>query len=173
MDSRKLLVCVERLAQAVEVGVTHAVGVVVAAVGVTIASEAVVGVCSTTASRLADVVLVVLARVRRKGKCICVGFPWGVMLATALHHVGSTAPVLCLPHVNLSTASPQRPDSCVHVVGRRLPALDVGLAADKLEIAGALGIAVLSKGSALGIAIPRSRLQPTPVPYLAPALLAE
>ncbi len=62
-DSRELAAGVEGLALAIEIWVAHAVGVVVAAVGVAVASEAVVRVCATAARGLADVVLVVLARV--------------------------------------------------------------------------------------------------------------
>lgn len=78
-DSRELLAGVDRHALAVEIGVAQAVRVVVAAVGVAIAREAVVRVCAAAARRLADVVLVVLARVRREGKSMGVGFPGKAM----------------------------------------------------------------------------------------------
>jgi hypothetical protein len=72
---RELLGGVNRLALAVEVGVAHAVGVVVAAVGVTLAGEAVVRVGTATVVGLADVVRVLRARVRSKGKSVRVGLP--------------------------------------------------------------------------------------------------
>ena len=72
---RELLAGIDGLALAVEVGVAHAVRVVVATVGVAKTGEAVLGVGTAAGIPLADVVLVVLARVRREGERVCVGLP--------------------------------------------------------------------------------------------------
>jgi hypothetical protein len=72
---RELLAGVDSLALAVEFGVAHSVGVVVAAVGVAIAGEAVIRVGAAAARGLADVVLVVLAGVRGECKSMGVGLP--------------------------------------------------------------------------------------------------
>ncbi|KAL3295588.1 glycosyl hydrolase family 7 [Colletotrichum asianum] len=48
------------------------------------------------------------------------------------------------PDVHLSAAAAVRTDTSVGIVGRGDPALDVGLAADELEVASALGVAVSS-----------------------------
>ena len=61
---RELLAGVNGLPLSVEIGDTHAVWVVVATVGVALASEAVVGVGTTAVVGLADMVVVVRARVR-------------------------------------------------------------------------------------------------------------
>ena len=61
---RELLGCIDRLALAVEVRVTHSVGVEVTAVGVTVAVESVFGVGTAAACVFADMVGVVLASVR-------------------------------------------------------------------------------------------------------------
>lgn len=148
---RELLGGVELLVLAVEVGVAHAERVVVAAVGVAVAGEAVLRVGTTATVGLADVVVVVLARVRRESKSVGVG----------------------LPDVDLGAATAVWTDTGVGVVGRRCPAVEVGLAADKFEITSALSVAVLW-ASMYG----QSMCLPTfcsgsltPVPYLAPALL--
>ena len=75
MYLREFLAGVEGLALSVEVGVAHTVGVVVAAIGVTVTGEAVVGVSAAAATGLADVVGVVLARVRSEGERVGVRFP--------------------------------------------------------------------------------------------------
>ena len=72
---RELAGRVDSLALAVEVGVAHAVGVVVTAVGVALAGEAVVGVGSAAVLVFADVVRVLLACVRREGEGVGVGLP--------------------------------------------------------------------------------------------------
>lgn len=72
---RKFAARVDGLALAVEVLVTHAVGVVVAAVGVTLAREAVLRVRTTAVAGLADVVFVVSTSMRGQGKRVRVGFP--------------------------------------------------------------------------------------------------
>lgn len=143
----KLFAGVDRKALAVEVLVAHSVRVVVTAVSVTVAREPVVRVGAAAARRFANVVLVVLARVRCESKCVCVGFP----------------------NVDLGTAAAVRTDAGVGVVARCLPAVDVGLATDELEIAGALGVAVLFLVTRGAVEGEQGAL--TPVPYLAPALL--
>ena len=117
----KLLAGIDGEALAVEVLVAHSVRVVVTAVSVAVAREPVLRVGAAAARRFAHVVLVVLARVRRKGKGVRVGFP----------------------NVDLGTAAAERTDAGVGVVAGCLPALDIGLAADKFEVTGALGVAIL------------------------------
>jgi hypothetical protein len=51
---------------------------------------------------------------------------------------------LCLPDINFGAATAHRTHAGIGIVGGRFPAFNVGLAANKLEIAGALGVAVLS-----------------------------
>lgn len=80
--SRELLVGVDRLAEAVEVRVAHPVRVVVAAVGVAEAREPIVRVGSAAVVRLADVVLVVLAGMRRQGESARVGLPVRCLLVS-------------------------------------------------------------------------------------------
>lgn len=75
MHSRELLGRVDRLALAVEVGGAHAVGVVVATVGITLSGEAVVRVGTAAGRVLADVVGVVDARVRSESERVGVGLP--------------------------------------------------------------------------------------------------
>lgn len=72
---REYLAGVDSQALAVEVGVAHAVRVVVTAVGVTLAGEAVLGVGSAAVVSLADVVAVLGAGVRGEGKGVRVGLP--------------------------------------------------------------------------------------------------
>lgn len=67
---------VERLAGAVEVLVTLPIWVVIATVGVTVAVEAVFGVSTTAAVILANVVCVVLARMRGNGEGVSIGLCW-------------------------------------------------------------------------------------------------
>jgi hypothetical protein len=52
--------------------------------------------------------------------------------------------VLCLPDINFGAATAHRTHTGIGIVGGLFPALNVGLAANELEIAGALGVAVLS-----------------------------
>ncbi len=54
--------------------------------------------------------------------------------------------VSCLPNVDFRTATTVRAHAGVGVVGGLLPALNVGLATDELEVTGALSIAVLREG---------------------------
>ena len=75
---RELPAGVDGLALAVEVGVAHAVGVVVAAVGIALASEAIIRVSTTAVGASADVVVVVRAGVGSEGKGVGVGLPGGV-----------------------------------------------------------------------------------------------
>lgn len=72
---RELLGGIDLLALAVEVGLAQAVGVVVAAIGITIASKAILGVGATTVGGCADVVGVVLARMWCKSEGMRVGLP--------------------------------------------------------------------------------------------------
>lgn len=65
---RELLGGVDNLAGAVEVGVAHAVWVIVATVGIAESGEAVLRVGTSAVIRLADVVLVVLTWVRSQGE---------------------------------------------------------------------------------------------------------
>jgi hypothetical protein len=74
-NSRELLGGVDLLAGAVEVGVAHAVRVVVAAVGVAVTSVAVVRVGAAAVGVGADVEVVVLAGVGREGVRVRVGLP--------------------------------------------------------------------------------------------------
>lgn len=71
-DLRELLAGIDCQTLAVEVGVAHAVRVVIAAVGVAETGEAIFGVGSATIVGLADVVLVVLASVGSEGKGVSV-----------------------------------------------------------------------------------------------------
>jgi hypothetical protein len=70
--------------------VTHAVRVVVAAVGVATTGEAVFRVGATASVVLADVVLVVLARVRREGEGMGVRFPGPDMSAAVAGNPDNT-----------------------------------------------------------------------------------
>lgn len=63
---RELLAGVHRLSLTIEVLDSHSVGVVVAAVGVALASEAILRVGTTARVFLADVICVFGARVRRQ-----------------------------------------------------------------------------------------------------------
>lgn len=72
---RELAVRVDGLALAVEVGVAHAVGIVVTAVGIAETSKTVIGVGTSAGVTLADVVVVVGARMRSEGKGVSVGLP--------------------------------------------------------------------------------------------------
>lgn len=105
VDLRELLSGVDSLARSVEVLVAHTVRVVVTTVGVTAAAIAILGVCTATRGSLADVVVVVLARVGSQGESLLVG----------------------LPDVNLSAASTEVAEARVLVRGGRLPALNVTL----------------------------------------------
>lgn len=73
--SRKLLARVYRHAFAVEVGVTHSVWVVVAPVGVAKTGKSILRVGTTASVGLANVVVVVLARVRSESKRVRVRLP--------------------------------------------------------------------------------------------------
>jgi hypothetical protein len=87
---REFLAGVYSLSLAVEVRVTHAVWVIVAAVGVTVASKAIVGVGTAAVLVFADVVCVVLATVRGEGERVGVRFPSKVMLimhSSPCHHL--------------------------------------------------------------------------------------
>lgn len=75
-NSRELLACIDGEATlAVEIGVAHAVGVVVASVGVALSGEAVLRVGTTAVVGLTDVVLVLSARVRGEREGVGVGLP--------------------------------------------------------------------------------------------------
>ena len=74
-DLRELLAGVDNLADTIEVGVTHAVGVIIATVGVAETVEAFLGVGTTAGVVLADVVVIVLARVGGKSEGVGVGLP--------------------------------------------------------------------------------------------------
>lgn len=117
----ELFACIDRETFSVKVLITHAVWVVVATIGVAVASKAIVRVCTATARRLADVVLIVLARVRRKRKGMRIG----------------------LPDINLGAAASVRANTSVGIIAGFFPALNIGLAADEFEVTGALGVAVL------------------------------
>lgn len=125
-DDSELLAGVKGLASTVEVVVAHAVRVVITTVGVTLASESVVGVSTTALVSLADMVFVVSARVRGESE--------GVRVR--------------LPDIDLSTTGTVRANTGVRVVGGRLPSLNVGLATDELQVTGALGVTVT--GTVLG-----------------------
>lgn len=102
---RELLGGVDDLAGAVEVGVAHAVWVVVTAVGVAVTSEAVLGVGTAAVWSSADVEIVVLTSVGGQSEGVRVG----------------------LPDIDLSTAGTALSDTSVLITLRRLPALKVGL----------------------------------------------
>jgi hypothetical protein len=72
---RELLGGIDLLALAVEVGLTQAVGVIIAAIGITIASKAILGVGATTVGGCADVVGVILARMWCESEGMGVGLP--------------------------------------------------------------------------------------------------
>ena len=72
---RELLAGIDGLALSVEVGDTHAVRVVVATVGIAFSGEAVIRVGTATVVGLADVVVVVRARVGSKSERVRVGLP--------------------------------------------------------------------------------------------------
>lgn len=117
----ELLARVDGEALAVKIGIAHAIGIIVAAVSVAATCEAVFRVGTTAVGRFANVVLVILASVRRKGKGVRIG----------------------LPNVDLGAAAAIRTDTSVGVISRRSPALNIRLTANELEIAGALGVAIL------------------------------
>lgn len=104
-DNGKLLGGIQRLAGAVKVLDAHAVGIKVAAVRVTVASIAGGRVGAATVVAVADVLGIVLAWVGRVGHAHAVGFP----------------------NVHFGTAGAHVADASVGVVGRGLPAFDVGL----------------------------------------------
>lgn len=72
---RELLGGVNSLALAIELSVAHAVWVVVATIGVTLSSEAVIRVGTTAVRARADVVLIVRARMGGESKRVGVGLP--------------------------------------------------------------------------------------------------
>lgn len=102
---RELLAGIDGLALAVEVGVAHAVRVVVAAVGVTVTGEALGGVSATAVGVLADVVVIVLASVGSESERVGVGFP----------------------DVDLCAASTVRANTGIRIVGGGDPIFNVGL----------------------------------------------
>lgn len=131
-DNGEGLAGVESLALAVEVGVAHAVGVVVAAVGVAAAGVAVLGVGAAALVVVTAHVVVVeadLAGVGGQGEGVGVG----------------------LPDIDLSTASTEGTDTGAGVGGRGLPAFVVTQATDELEVTGALGVAVTSTVGGTGL----------------------
>ena len=102
---REFLASIDSLALAVEVLDTHAVWVVVATVGIALASEAIIGVGTTAGIGLTDVVFVGRARMGRESERVRIGFP----------------------NVNLSTAGSIGANASIGIVGGRLPALNIGL----------------------------------------------
>ena len=117
-----LLIRVDGEPGTVEGLVALAPGVEVAAVRVAGAAVAVVGVGPAAAVARANVGRVVGTGVRRVGRALAVG----------------------LPDVHLSAASTQVADAGVGVAVRGIPALNVGLATNELDITGALAVAVAS-----------------------------
>lgn len=129
----------ELRALAVEGGVAHTVAVEVTAVGVALAGVA--GGAVSSAAGVAGAALLAdgLAGVRGVGGGDGVG----------------------LPDVHLGAAGAHVADAGVGVVGGRRPALDVGLAVNELEVAGALGVAV--SGAVLGAGLVGGELGDTTV----------
>lgn len=120
----ELLASVDGKALAIEIGVTHTVRVIIAAVSIAATCEAVFRVGTATGGGFANVILVIFARVRRKGESVRIR----------------------LPNVDLGAAATVRTNTSVGVITRGSPALDIRLPANKLEVPGALGIAILYRG---------------------------
>jgi hypothetical protein len=125
-DSRELLGGVDLLASTVEVGVAHAVRVVVAAVGVAVTGVAVVGVGAAAVGGGADVELVVLASVGSEGIRVSVGLPISSSVRKA-RSLSCLPRGFDLPDIDLGAASTVAADTSLVVAVGRLPALNVAL----------------------------------------------
>jgi hypothetical protein len=123
---RELLACIDGEATlAVEISVAHAVGVVVASVGVALSSEAVVGVGATAVVGLTNVILVLSARVRGESEGVGVGLP--VVQGLDRHVAFPTFGIWGLPDINFGTAGTVLTDTSIGIVGGFNPAIAVGL----------------------------------------------
>jgi hypothetical protein len=136
---REFLAGIDRHTLAVEVLVAHAIGVVVASVGIAATGKAILRVSSTASSGLADVILVVLARVRGESIGVCVRLPGILSVPGAIRLQGRSNS----PNVDLGAAAAVGTNSGIRIVAGGPPAFHVAFASDKLEVTSALRVTVL------------------------------
>lgn len=123
---RELLASIDCLALAVEIFVSHPVGVVVTTVGVAFASKTILRVGPAARVFLADVICVFGARVRRQRERVRVALP--VKHGEVSHGRGLSGPrIRDLPDVDFGATTAVGSNACVGIVCRGSPALHVGL----------------------------------------------